>query len=64
MRGDDDSGNGILVRVERAMLGILQRPGTGSEHDDGVRRDLQTLFMLLTPGEANALVRRHGAKIH
>jgi len=56
MRGDDGSGNGIPARVERAMRAILDRPG--SEHDDGMRRDLRTLFLLLTPMEANALVRR------
>lgn len=48
----------IPARVERAMLAILTRPGTGHDHADEIRRDLRRLFLGLPPSEANALVRR------
>lgn len=58
MRGDDGSGNELPVRVERAILAILERPGRGTEHTDEIRRDLRALFLRLAPKEANAVVRR------
>jgi len=42
---------------ERAFLAILGRAGAGSDHADEIRRDLRTLFLKLTPREANAVVR-------
>ena len=58
MMGDDGSGNGLPVRVERAVLAILDRADAVSAHEDEIRRDLRAMFLRLTPAEANALVRR------
>lgn len=58
MRGNDSSGNGLPVRVERALLAILDRASAVSAHSDEVRRDLRAMFLRLTPAEANAVVRR------
>lgn len=58
MSGDDGSGNGLPVRVERAFAAILDRSDAGCEHAEEIRRELKALFLKLTPSEANAVVRR------
>lgn len=54
----------LPARVEKALLAVLNRPGTGSTHAARLRCELYALVLGLDPTEANALVRRLDAGRH